>query len=447
MEQRLKSISLYECIVALLKVLLLLIAGLAFVALFLLPEIMTALGMNYIPQRPPFWSPEKTSLLPTIVPTTLPPGSASPSLSFQEQQLLTEGQNDITIANAVVTYTGVFVGIVTIAVAITVFFGISEVFKIRVLRTGLEADIRETNNKADEVKSELERQLTVVNQHTTSIEDQLRQLDKRTENEIQKFIEASYFFSEGSKKYREGDNQHAIEFYLRALNLQPRNPSILERLGRAYSNLNDSDNAIQYLRRAFEIDPESEPILRSLALHYRYLEKEKAIDYLQSILQKNSSAYEALDFLGLCYRDQLVKDEGLIKDQDLIDKAIEAHEKALAIKKRPETDFYLGILLFYSPKGDKIRAKELLLSAYQGTLEQEHDLRIRSVWKILIHAGVPIVEGNKEEALVLIKDLTPFVTTQRIRDGVKTHLLFLLEGTDHHEWIPEFMGLVQLKET
>src|SRR5205085_3208719 len=103
-----------------------------------------------------------------------------------------------------------------------------------------------------------------------------------------------------------------------------------------------------------------------LSLLYRSTEPEKAIENLKDIVQKNPKAFEAWDFLGLCYRDQLIRNDELIIDQTLIDEAISAHERALAIKKRPETEFYLGIMLYYSSKGDKIRAKELLLSAYDG---------------------------------------------------------------------------------
>ena len=297
----------------------------------------------------------------------------------------------------------------------------------------------------EQTMQDSQNQFGKVTEQTTNIENQLKELDKRIERESQKLIEAAFYYSEGSTFYRSGDNQQAIEFYLRALKLQPKNLAILERLGRAYSNLNDKDNAFKYINEALVIDPDYEPALRSLSLLYRFTEPEKAIEYLKRIVQKNPHAFEAWDFLGLCYRDQLVSNQELLKDQSLIDKAIEAHEHALAIKRRPETEFYLGILLYYSPQGDKIRAKDLLLSAYDGTLQQEHDLRIRQVWKVLIHAGVPIVNDNKDEALRVIESLVPYITTERIREGVQTHLRFLLEGTGHNDWIPEFLATTELK--
>lgn len=175
---------------------------------------------------------------------------------------------------------------------------------------------------------------------------------------------------------------------------------------------------------------------------YRSTDPEKAIEYFRRIVHKNPQAFESWDFLGLCYRDKLVKNQELIKDQIIIDEAIAAHERALAIKKRPETDFYLGILLYYSPTGDKIRAKDLMLSAYDGTLMQEYDLRIRQVWKILMHVGALIATDNKIEALSVFESLIAYTKTKRIREGVQMHLRFLLEGTGHPDWLPDFLAFM-----
>ena len=61
------------------------------------------------------------------------------------------------------------------------------------------------------------------------------------------------------------------------------------------------------------------------------------------------------------------------------------------------------------------------------------------MWKILIEAGIPIIEGRKEEALNIFQTLRPYITTQRIHDAVNGHLEFLLKGTGHEDWLPEFV--------
>lgn len=414
------NINLYQCIIFLGKLLLLVLFAAAMVSLLFLPTIAVSIGARDLPEPFPLLSSVQRIPQPTAIPSNR---SGSSSQNTQSQQT-----SDNAIANDTITAAGVFAAVVgvilavlTLAAAIATGVGIFEVNRIRQFRKQFDKRLEKLDKR---------------------IEAELGHLDKRIDTESQKFIEAAFYFSEGSKFYRSGDNHHAIEFYLRALKLQPKNLSILERLGRAYSNLNDTDNAFKYFNEAIALNSKDETVLRSLSLLYRSMEPQKAIEYLKGIVQKNPKAFEAWDFLGLCYRDQLIRNQELIKDQTLIDEAIDAHESALVIKKRPETEFYLGILLYFSPEGDKIRAKSLMLSAYNGTLQQEHDLRIRQVWKILMHAGVPIVNDDKVEALSVIESLKEYITTQRIYVGVESHLRFLLEGTGHSDWMQAFMNIV-----
>lgn len=313
--------------------------------------------------------------------------------------------------------------------AIAIGVGIFEVNRIRQFRNNFDKQLELFGKRIETELGQLDKR----------IETELEQLDKRIDSESQRHIEASYYYSEGTKDYRAGDNKHAIEHYLEALKYQPKSPRILERIGRAYSNLNEEEKAIEYLNLALNIDHDYEPALRSLALCYRYANGQEAIKLLKQILANNPSAYESWDFLGLCYRDHLQPGGQLIKDQETIDKAITAHENALKNQTHPETEFYLGILLFYSPTGDKNRAKNLLLSASKRVEEQEHDVRIRGVWRKLIIAGAFIVEDNQAEAMRFIQDMIQYKPTQRISLRVESHLRFLLEGTGHSDWIQGFL--------
>jgi tetratricopeptide (TPR) repeat protein len=239
----------------------------------------------------------------------------------------------------------------------------------------------------------------------------------------------AYLYNQANEAYRDGDNASAIEHYLRALELQPNNIRLLERIGRAYTNLNETEQAVKYFEKALSIDPSNSATLRSLALLYRYTDQEKALKYLNRSLKINPENFEALDFLGLFYRDQ-----------GLIDEAISAHEEALKLMKRPETEFYLSML--YAQKGDYRRARLLDLSADLDLNEREHDERIRPIWKTLIRCGHLIFDDNKVEALKLTRMLTQGITTQRINDTITSHLQFLLAATDHKDWIPEFMNIL-----
>lgn len=385
------------------------------------------------------------------------------STNTQSQQILNEGQNDINVATSLITFAGVFIAISSIILAlvgvftaVAAFLRVRETRDIRNLKSRLENDINEINDRANKVEKKFDENsqifqglLVNITEQTKTIEDrnrineeELKQLDTRIERESQKLIEAAYYYSEGTKEYRRGDNQHAIQYYMEAVRYQPKSPRILERIGRAYNNLNDDINAFKYLNEAHDADPEYEPALRSLALYYRPLDGQKAISLLNQIVDKDPEAYESWDLLGLCYRDQLQQDQQLTTKQKIIDQAINAHEKALALKERPETKFYLGILLYFSPTGNKVDAYNLLKSASQKINDQEHDQRVRDVWKMLIIASVPIIDGDKGLTLTDIKTLVPLITTKRIYTGVESHLRFLLEGTDHSDWIDEITAII-----
>lgn len=430
--ERLRSvnINLYQCIIFLGKLLLLVLFAAVMVTLFLLPTIAVSIGARDIPEPFPLSSVQRIPQ-PTAIPSN---SSGSSSQNGQSQQA-----SDNTIANDTITVAGVFAAVVgvilallALTAAIATAFGIFEVNRIRQFRNNFDEQL-------ELIGKRIETELELFGKR---IETELGQLDKRIDSESQRHIEASYYYSEGTKDYRAGDNKHAIQNYLQALKYQPNSPRILERIGRAYSNLNEEEEAIEYLNLALDIDHDYEPALRSLALCYRYSNGQEAIKLLKQILANNPSAYESWDFLGLCYRDQLQQGGQLIKDQETIDKAITAHENALKNQTRPETEFYLGILLFYSPTGDKRRAKDLLFSASKRVEEQEHDVRIRGVWKKLIIAGAFIVEDKQAQTLQFIQDMIQYKPTQRISLGVESHLRFLLEGTGHSDWIQAFLDIL-----
>jgi hypothetical protein len=100
----------------------------------------------------------------------------------------------------------------------------------------------------------------------------------------------------------------------------------------------------------------------------------------------------------------------------------------------------------YAVKGNKEHAIIMAQEAVKNINIKEQDERIRPVWKLLIRAGVPILEGNEEEAFNLIQALTPYITTERIYDAIVGHLKNLLEASGHRDWSSKFMQIVKVKE-
>lgn len=415
--------------------------------LFIHPLTTSALTLN---QTSPMFSHSVQATSPYSLEISPTPSSTGPSQDAQTQQLYTVAQNDITVANGFVTFAGVILSIVAVVVAIAGILEIlgrrqieSRIQQVAQLELRLEQQLETRTQQFATLEHQIEEQVQafakrleqldkeIINEQS-AFQEHLKDLAHRFENENQQFMEASYNFSMGKAAYLDGDDQHTIEYFLEALKLWPNNPRILERIGRSYSNLNDIAQAIFYLDRALAIDPSHIPSLRSLALCYRGTEPQKAIDYLNRALKVNPAGFEALDFLGLIHRDL-----------GLVEEAIGYHERALAIKKRPETEFYLSIL--YAMKGDIKGAKVRALSAEYDTYKQEHDKRMRPVWKNLVQSSVHIIDGNKEKALQLIRESTHDIKTQRIYEALKGHLEFLLQAHDHSDWLPEFMELVRLQ--
>ncbi len=387
----------------------------------------------------------------TIPPTpTSTPTPQSPS----EQQVITEAQNNVSIADIIIYWSQYVLAGVGLIFAGVGFFGIREFNHFVRLRKESELRLKTVSDLETKVKTQLElledrsksesqrlndqitQLATLPTEEKQKFEQRLEQFSKQFESEsqnfMQNFMDASYNFNIATDAYRIGDMERAKEYYLFVLNSQPKNKLVMERLGRAYSNLNDMNNAIDYLQRALVIDASYVPALRSLALCHRYTKKDLAIELFQQALKIDPSDYETWDFLGLIYRDN-----------QHINEAIIAHRRALDLKRRPETLFYLSIL--YALKGDEEGAKAMSLNARYDLKQKEHDERIRPIWKDLIRAGVPIIEGKEDEAYKLVETLSPYVSTHRTYEAVTGHLKFLLEATGHEAWKQKFIGILKVK--
>lgn len=357
--------------------------------------------------------------------TSLPASAASPTNSTsQGDQILSEAQQDVSVATDVIAWSGFFLAFIASSVAIAGFFGIHEFRRIQHLRHEIDKDRQEIDKDRQEVQA-LKAQ----------VRQELDQVEKHFKSESQTFLEVTYNQGAGDDAYRRGDNKLAIGYYLNVLKRRPDDKRTMERLGRAYSNLNEMQTSIDYLQQALKNDPSYVPALRSLGLCYRYTDKNKAIEQFKLALEKDPNDYEALDFLGLVYRDN-----------GLISEAIAAHEQALKIKRRPETQFFLSLL--YAKRGgkdDRNRALRMALNAEDDLDVKDPNEEMRPVWQLIIRAGARILQGNEDEAYELVKQLKDHVTTQRTADALTGHLKFLLEATGHSAWIDKFTSTLIVK--
>jgi tetratricopeptide (TPR) repeat protein len=92
-------------------------------------------------------------------------------------------------------------------------------------------------------------------------------------------VEVSYLFNQGELAYRAGEYLKAVDFLGRAVVLDPRNPRILYRLGRALTNAGDHVAAPDRFKEMKALGGSSGEPETGLARVYRYSDPGQAIRY------------------------------------------------------------------------------------------------------------------------------------------------------------------------
>jgi len=333
-----------------------------------------------------------------------------------------EARTSINFASLIVMWSGFILTAFTIVIGIASFFGFRELKRIR---TQYEV--------ATKLKSQFDDHLKSVKKVEKTIEEQLKGLTLKFENESQILIEASYNYSEGSVAYKRGDNIKAIEYFSRVLKLQPFNAKVYCRIGRSYTNLGETEKAIDHFNKAISIEPNNAEAFWGLATSYRYMDIDKAIFHAQKATATDPSNFEAFDYLGLLFRDK-----------EKINESIIAHEKAKNIKQRPETNFFLSLLYAYQKDFD--RAKLMIITANLELREEQDRDRIRPLWATLIKWAKLILEDNYTEAFIFAKELAIQSTTPRMAQAVLEHITFLLKSVEKAEYITSYTKLFKLKK-
>ncbi|KAK4106734.1 TPR-like protein [Parathielavia hyrcaniae] len=90
--------------------------------------------------------------------------------------------------------------------------------------------------------------------------------------------QAESFKNEGNKFFKAGDYTHAVEFYTKAVVLQPSNATYLGNRAAAYMSAGKHNDALEDCKRAVDLDPNNPKILLRLARIYTNLgQPEEAI--------------------------------------------------------------------------------------------------------------------------------------------------------------------------
>ena len=188
-----------------------------------------------------------------------------------------------------------------------------------------------------------------------------------------------------------GENDKAISFYLKALELNREDANIYYNLSLLYEKTGQKDKANQYLAKVVELKPDSQG--DNLRLIENLLEAgnpDKALPYLKQYVESKPDDADARSILFDIYKGQ--------KKDDL------AYEEASAIiKLKPsETDCYQFIFDYLSKKK---RYRDMAGIMEAGVKANPKDVNVR---KYLIVSYLKT--GKEDKALTQIKavlDLTP----------------------------------------
>jgi tetratricopeptide (TPR) repeat protein len=149
---------------------------------------------------------------------------------------------------------------------------------------------------------------------------------------------------------KEGDAAAAVEFFQRALQIDPVHLIALLNLGNAYRQQKEWVEAKKTLQRAFEVGPDDPEVNYTLGMVCAQLEElDRAEEYLKRAVSLRPLYPEALNNLGVLYLRTGRPEEAI-------------HSFEESIRVAPEYDqSYLNLARVYAIQGERGKAREVLL--------------------------------------------------------------------------------------
>jgi len=150
---------------------------------------------------------------------------------------------------------------------------------------------------------------------------------------------------------REGETPKAIDFFEKALQIDPDRLIVLQNLGNAYRQQKRWDDARTTLERALAIKPQDPEANYSLGMVFAQKDdNETAYRYLQKALQARPTYPEALNNLGVLYLRTHRRNEAVAEFEE-------------CMRVAPAFDqSYLNLARVYSIEGDTEKARSVLLA-------------------------------------------------------------------------------------
>jgi tetratricopeptide (TPR) repeat protein len=254
-----------------------------------------------------------------------------------------------------------------VAVLLTVFgvvlgvIGFRSVQESRRVSAELRVEAAQLREQFDEEIRQRERELELVRQKIVdSSESMSTQLQRRSDNALV----AISLLTVGERQYRAGDYDGAITIYREALQLDPDNPIIHQRLGYVYCQQGIVDSALHHYEQALRLTPSLAPALAGMGFVTR-----RMAERLPAGVEQDLKYNEAEQYLLRALRQspRLVDDDGeswwgvlggLYRRRGYLDKAIAAYEEAARVT--PQSSYgYGNLALLYMKRGERSKMEEM----------------------------------------------------------------------------------------
>lgn len=193
---------------------------------------------------------------------------------------------------------------------------------------------------------------------------------KQFELVAKEYVANNYIIA--SNAFQSGNYQKAIEEYKK---ISPPTVDSLIGIAASYQSLKDNNFAIEYYKKAMELDTKNSDIPYYISAIYANLDDfEKASDYIQISLSKNplnSKAKELSDYISAKQSELLLADAVKFYDEQKYKDAIFIFDKILKINPENATVYYYRAMSY-----DALNDQHKAILDYKSTLKYAPEMTI-----------------------------------------------------------------------
>ena len=302
--------------------------------------------------------------------------------------------------------------------------------KARLLTVEMEKKVQEMEKKVQEVEA---------------IRLELSNLKQTVTSEFTAASQAGVLLSLGNQFIRDGKRDQAIEAYQEARRLQPDDPEINYRLGRAYSNAGRFEDAIMAFEKAVYARPNFPSALMELGLTYRrhaeraatkeelLAEYRLAERYLQQAIRLNPEYEDALGALG-----------GLYRREKKYKQSLEYYKRARKVD--PNSSYALNNIASLAWHEGEIELAKLTFQDVDRVATERINSGItEGFWDYFDRALARLVLGRREEAKADHLRAIAMTPEEENFRSVVDNLYFLQESETPIEGLDEFIELIEAR--